>query len=62
MFFFTSYIITCVYITSLMLSINNQYFTVLLDLGDLPRFIGPWCHQSIQVISLISRIRGDYRH
>ena len=35
--FYLSYIITCTYKTSLMLSINNQDLTVLLCWGDLPR-------------------------
>ena len=35
--FFISYIITCTYKTSLLLSINNQYLSVLLCWGDLPR-------------------------
>ena len=34
--FYVSYIITCTYKTSLLLSINNQYLTVLLCRGNLP--------------------------
>ena len=35
--FLISLHVTCTYKTSLLLSINNQYLTVLLCLGDLPR-------------------------
>ena len=37
MFFFISYIITCTYKTSLLISINYQYLAVLMCWGDLPR-------------------------
>ena len=36
-FFYVSYIIPCTYKTSLLLSINNQYLTVLLCWWGLPR-------------------------
>ena len=36
-FYFLYHYITCTYKTSLLLSINKRYLTVLLCWGDLPR-------------------------